>query len=132
MWQENVELTRLGYEAVNRGDIDGLLDLCAPDVEWQDQGAIDTSAVTGRDAVRTFFETVLEAWEELRREPEEIIDLGDDRVLVLIHMTGRGKGSGIVVDARAADLLTIREGLLLRWMAYPDRAEALEVVGLAE
>jgi ketosteroid isomerase-like protein len=132
MSQENVELARLGYEAVNRGDIDSLLDLCAPDVEWQDPGAIDTSAVTGKDAVRAFFETVLEPWAELRREPEEIIDLGENRVLVLFHMTGRGKGSGIEVDARAADLLTIREGRLVRWMSYPDRTQALEAAGQRE
>jgi uncharacterized protein len=132
MSQENVELVRLGYEAFNRGDLDGLLDLCAPDVEWQDPVAIDTSAVTGKDAVRAFFETVMEPWEELRREPEEIIDLGEDRVLVLFHTAARGKESGIEVDARAGDLLTIRDGLLLRWMAYPDRAAALEAVGLRE
>jgi len=132
MSQENVELTRLGYEAVNRGDIDGLLDLCAPDVEWHDPLAIDTSAVTGKDAIRAFFETVMEPWEQLRREPEEIIDLGRDRVLVLFHMTGRGKRSGIEVEGRGGDLLTIREGRLARWVAYPDRAQALEAAGLKE
>ena len=101
MSEENLELTRLGYEAFNRGDIDGFLDICDPNIEWQDIAAIDTAAVTGREAVRAFFETATAPWEEIRREPEEIIDLGGDHVLVLSHTTGRGKGSGIVVDARA-------------------------------
>jgi ketosteroid isomerase-like protein len=130
MSQENVELARAGYEAFNRGDLDGVLDLCVPDVEWQDLASIDTSAVTGKDAVRAFLVTVMEPWEEVRREPEEIIDLGGDRVLVLFHTTGRGKGSGIEVEGRGGDLLTIREGRLVSWLAYPDQAQALAAAGL--
>jgi ketosteroid isomerase-like protein len=133
MPQENVELARAGYAAFNRGDIDGLLDLCVADVEWWDGAApLDTSAVTGKDAVRAFFETVMEPWEEIRREPDEIIDLGGDRVLVLFTQSVRGKGSGIEVDAQAGDLLTFREGRLARWIGYSDRAEALQAGGLSE
>ena len=132
MSQENVEIARAGYKAFNRGDIDGLLDLCAPDIEWRDFAAIDSETVTGKAAIRAYFETVMEAWEEIRREPQEIIDLGGDRVLVVAHLTGRGKGSGIEVDARGADLLTFGGGRLVCWMAYADRAEALEAVGLSE
>jgi ketosteroid isomerase-like protein len=133
MSQENVELTQAGYEAFNRGDIDGPLAICAPDVEWHDAAApLDTSAVTGKDAVRAFFETVMEPWEEIRREPDEIIDIGGDRVLVLFTQSVRGKGSGIEVDAQAGDLLTFREGRLARWIGYTDRAQALAAVGLSE
>jgi uncharacterized protein len=132
MSEENVELARLGYEAFNRVDLDGLLNVCAPQIEWEDVATPDVAAVTGKDAVRTYFETVLDPWEEYRREPEEIVDLGGDRVLVLYHATGRGKESGIEVDVRAGDLLTIRKGRLVRWIAYPDQAQALEAAGLSE
>jgi ketosteroid isomerase-like protein len=131
MSQENVEIARLGYERFNRGDIDGFLDLAAPDIEWRDHGAFDTSAVTGKDAVRAFIETVMEPWEEFHKEPEEIIDLGGDRVLGMFHATGRGKGSGIEVDVRGGDLLTIREGRVVGFTAYP-RAQALRAAGLRE
>ena len=94
MSQENVEIARLAYEAFNRGDIAGVLDLGAPDVEWQDLAVIDTRVATGKAPVGAFFETVMEPFEDVRREPEEIIDLGGNRVLVLFHTTGRGKGSG--------------------------------------
>jgi ketosteroid isomerase-like protein len=132
MSQENVELARVGYEAFNRGDIDGLLAICTSDIEWQDSAAIDTSAVTGKDAVRGFFETVMEAWEETRREPEKIVDLGEDRVLVLFAQSVRGKGSGVEVEVRAGDLLTFRQGRLARWIGYPDRAQALAAAGVSE
>jgi uncharacterized protein len=132
MSQENVELARLGYGAFNRGDFDTLLDLCAPDIEWRDFATIDSDSVTGKDAVRAYFETVMEAWEQIRLEPEEIIDLGGDRVVVVSHLTGRGRGSGIEVETRGADLLTFDGGSLVRWMGYADRAQALEAAGLSE
>jgi ketosteroid isomerase-like protein len=131
MSQENVELARAGYEAFNRGT-SRASSTCASPMSSQDVGAVDTTAVTGKQAVRAFFETVMEPWEEVRREPEEIIDLGGDRVLVLFHTTGRGKGSGIEVDARGGDLLTISEGRLARWIAYPDRTQAIAAAGLRE
>ena len=132
MSQENVELARAGYEAFNRGDIDALLDLCAPDIEWRDFATIDSESVRGKDAVRAYFETVMGVWAQIRLEPEEIIDLDGDRVLVVSHVTGRGKGSGIEVGTRGADLLTFDGGHLVRWMGFADRAQALEAVGLSE
>ena len=60
MSQENVERTRLGYEAFNRGDFDAALDLCAPDIEWQDM-AIDTPPIRGKHALRALFESVMQA-----------------------------------------------------------------------
>ena len=72
MSQENVEIARLGYERFNRGDIEGFLALTDPDIEWHDPGSFDTSAVIGRDAVRAYLETVLEPWEEFRKEPEAV------------------------------------------------------------
>jgi ketosteroid isomerase-like protein len=35
MAQENVEIIRSLYEALNRGDLDAALDLAVPEVEWE-------------------------------------------------------------------------------------------------
>jgi ketosteroid isomerase-like protein len=35
MSQENVEILRQGYEALNRGDIDAVLEICDSDIECQ-------------------------------------------------------------------------------------------------
>ncbi len=129
MSHENVETTRLGYELFNRRDVDAFLDLCSEDVEWHDLGAFDTSAIVGREALRAHLKAVLEPWEELRRDPEEIIDLGDNRVLGLCRAIARGKGSGIEVEAEGGDLLTFRDGKVVQFRGYP-RADALEAAGL--
>jgi len=129
---ENVEIARQGYEAFNRGDIDALLDLCAADIEWHDRGIFDTQPVLGKDALRAFFELVMDPWDDVRREPEEMIDLGGDQVLAMIRMTAHGKGSGIEVDVRLADVATIRDEKLAHWIGYPGRGQALRAVELAE
>jgi hypothetical protein len=46
---------------------------------------------------------VLEAIDDYRVTPEEFIDAGGDRVLVLSREGGRGKGSGAEVQTDPAD-----------------------------
>jgi ketosteroid isomerase-like protein len=132
MSRENVEIVRLGYEAFNRGDVDRILDMCDPDVEWEDIPSLDIPAAVGKDAVRAYFEAVMAAWERVRREPEEVIDLGGERVLVLCHVTARGRGSGIEVDGRIGDLLTFRDGRVVCWTSYASWARARKAAGLLE
>jgi ketosteroid isomerase-like protein len=129
MSQANVQIVELAYELFNRRDIAGFLDLCGADIEWQDMGTFDTTPVVGVDAVRAYLDTVLEPWEEFRKDPEEIIDLSDDQVLGLFRATARGKGSGIEVEVRGGDLVTFKEGKVVGYTAYP-REQALEVAGL--
>ena len=89
--------------------------------------------MTGQEAVRAYFETVMEAWEEIRLEPEEIIDLDGDRVIVVSHLIGRGKGSGIGARrSRCAICSTDARGRLCVGWRYAERAEALEAAGLSE
>lgn len=66
------------------------------------------------------------------KHPERIIDLDDDRVLVLDLQTGRGKNRGIAVEHETAWLFTLREGEIVRLEGYWDRAQGLEAAGLSE
>ena len=100
MSEEDVELVRLAYDLFNRRDIGAFLDLADPEIEWHDHAAFDTGPIRGREAVRAVIETGLEAWEEFRRDPEEIIDLGDGRVLGIFRGLARGKASGVELDVR--------------------------------
>jgi ketosteroid isomerase-like protein len=63
---------------------------------------------------------------------DRIIELGDDRVLVLERQIGRGKTSGVVVEHEHGWLFTLRDGKIVRWLGYWDRAEAIEAAGLRE
>ena len=64
-------------------------------------------------------------------ETEEIRDCGE-HVLVVVRENARGKASGAVVDARIYQVMTFREGRVLRYQEFYDETQALEAVGLRE
>lgn len=73
----------------------------------------------------------MEAWENVRWEPEEIIDLDDARVLVVSHVRMRGRASGVAVDATGVQLWTIKDGEATSVKLYQSKSDALEAVGLS-
>ena len=58
--------------------------------------------------------------------------MGDDRVVALLHVTGRARLSGIATELRYAVVYTLRDGKILHGREYADRQEALKAVGLEE
>jgi len=71
------------------------------------------------------------AWDALRIQAEEFIDLGE-RVLVLITVYGRGKDSSIETEGKYARLWTMRDGKATRLVGYTDWGIARKSVGLQE
>jgi ketosteroid isomerase-like protein len=66
----------------------------------------------------------LSTWERpLRVDVEEFVQSGD-RILALVHWRGRGKGSGVEMEAMGAHIWTFRDGLAVRFDVYRDRDEA--------
>ena len=92
---------------------------------------VETGETHGVNAVRDNFVDWQSAWEELEVTVEEIIDAGDRVVLSALYQ-GRGRGSGIDVDARYHEVYTLREGKIIRVDEYTERMAALEAVGLPE
>ena len=84
----------------------------------------------GPDQIRTAVLEYLRSWEGLRNEPERITDLGDDRVFVLERQIGRGRASGLVMEREIASLFTLRNGRIIRWDSYWNRADVLEAADL--
>jgi ketosteroid isomerase-like protein len=70
-------------------------------------------------------------WDEIRFEPQEYIEAGE-QVVVIAHLVGRGKSSGVEVTRIWAYVWTLRGHKALRMEGYTDRDEALKAVGLAE
>jgi ketosteroid isomerase-like protein len=71
------------------------------------------------------------AWEEWELETERYVDAGADRVLILWRERGRGKGSGVPIEQRGGNLLTIREGRIVHIRLYMDQQAALVAAGVA-
>jgi len=135
MSRDKVDVAKRMLDAYNRRDVDGLFaELATADFEWYPAivRALDGGGgYRGREGVEKFAADTRENWEELQALPEEFRDLGD-RVLVLGRLKGRGKGSGVPVDAPIANILDFRGGRIWRCRVFLDRAEGLRAAGLSE
>jgi ketosteroid isomerase-like protein len=135
MSEENVEAVLQGIEALNRRDVDAFVALVSPDVEWEDSVFWSEHAriYTGEAELREWFnQVVLEPWESVHFEVEEIAEAGDDRVFFGGLLTTRGKGSGVETQVRGWSVVWITNGKTTRRQVFLDRAEALEAAGLEE
>ena len=134
MSRENVELVREAFEKFLAGRSDFGVELLDPEVEWDasETPAPDTSAVyRGVDGVQRYWREWLAAWDTIQFE-YELVDAGD-RVVALVDQRMRGRSTGIEVPlGKYAHVFTFRNGLIVRWRAYRNQAEALEAVGLSE
>jgi ketosteroid isomerase-like protein len=130
MSQENVEMVRQGIESVET--FWAMLD---EHVVWDLRAGLplpDTDPVyTGRDAVIEASRHYWGTWEDYRLDAEEIREAGSS-VFVAVRERMRGKGSGVPIDRRWAQVWTFHRGRIIRWELFEDRAEALEAAGLSE
>ena len=137
MSQENVEIVRAIYKEAAEGRLLTYRHLLHPEVEYirtasggeEDIGLSGTWR--GPDAMMKAASEWARTFELLRFEAERIIDVGDS-VVVFTRHTGKAKISGLPIDAEFADVLTLRDGLIVRVAQYRHRSEALEAVGLRD
>jgi ketosteroid isomerase-like protein len=136
MSEENVETVLQLIDAANRRDVDSLVALASPDVEWHDTGFWSEPAQVyrGRAELREWFNRVaIEPWESLHLEADEITEAADGRVFGGVVLTARGKASGVEAPAiRFWFVVWITNGKITRRLTFLDRAEALEAAGLRE
>ena len=131
-----VERTRMAYdalrEAIRRRDLDAFFDeFVHPDIEWVPlEGAMDVAVSSGHEAVKGRFMAILDVMEDPDIEAGEIIDAGD-KVVVAIHLSGRGRASGMDLEETSwYHVVTERDDKAVRIEWYASRDEAVEAAGL--
>jgi ketosteroid isomerase-like protein len=129
---ENVTIVRRIYDSLDDPD-ESVWALWHPDVEFDVSKDVWGPLVGGGhyrgvDGVRRWMRDLYGAWEHMELEVEELIDAGDQVVLVQC-VRGRGRLSGIEIEYRPAGIWTIREERIVRVVWFASREEAL--AGLA-
>jgi ketosteroid isomerase-like protein len=117
-----------GLECWNEGEVDLMLDHYDPSVTADFSRVLpDESVLHGLEAIRPYFHRMLNAWERLRFDPEEVFDLGQGRYLVATRVQGRGRSSGIEVDQRQGFLYTLSPSnkKVVSLVVYPSPDEGL-------
>ena len=133
MSQQNVELVRRAFGMVTiPGDPEAMIASSHPDFEMHLVGVGGEPVYyAGASGIREFFHDVAESWESFRFKATDLRDLGD-RVLVLGHVRGRGRVSGVEVDDRWAWIVELSAGRAASLRGFLDHREALEAAGLRE
>jgi ketosteroid isomerase-like protein len=125
MGEANVDTLRRGYAALNRGDLSVVLDLLDPEIEWHEPAtSLEGGAHRGRDSFERFLRGWLESFDGFRVEPEEVVERGD-QLVVVVHQTGVGRSSELPVETRLAHVWTVADGRAVRWEAVQDHEEVL-------
>jgi hypothetical protein len=121
------------YAASNRRDFDLLVTGYDPAVEYQPAELFPDPDPTyyGHDGIREVWRLLLDAFEDVRLDPQELLDLGE-RVLVTAKLSGHGTGSGVSISQPLFQLFTLARGLPHRQDDFLNRAEALKAAGLRE
>jgi ketosteroid isomerase-like protein len=86
----------------------------------------------GRSGFVEWLRLWTENFDEWRVSPEQIIDAGNDQVVVVAHQTARGSRSGAAVEEEFGIVYTLKNAQVTSQQFYVDPAEALKAVGLAE
>jgi ketosteroid isomerase-like protein len=136
MSQENMETIGAMFATLNERGVgaatEAFRDLLAVDFSLEEAAGLpDPEAYTGREAFIANMAKLEESFEELRMEPLEIVDLGE-KLIVVVSMSGRGRGSSVPVAMTFAQLWSLRDGKAVSLRDYATRTEALAAVGLSE
>jgi ketosteroid isomerase-like protein len=126
---EVVARLRSVYDAFNRGDFDGAIEIAHPDVKFFPPGG--QLPLEGTEQLRAWMEP--SAFETQVLEPLEFTVSGS-KVMVLQRVTMRGAGSGIEMEVHSWNVWTLDDdGRVTRIETYlhHEEAQARQAAGLA-
>ena len=118
---------RTAYEGFARRDMEAVLSVMDPDIEWDATDALaHTGMYQGHDGVTEYIDSLSGVWDEFHLNPEQFTESSDGRHVMVLGVV-RGKlVSGQEVDARFAHVLQVDDGKVSRLKVCLDREAALQ------
>lgn len=130
MIQDNIRVAHALLEAFEHRDLDALIELTDPLVDWHSLFAHGVD-FKGHDGMHKYVKDLNDAWDTVRLDVEHEFGAGD-LVLFIGRVHYRGKGSGVEDNRDSGCVLKLREGRVLSFRPFQDPYQALETVGLSE
>jgi ketosteroid isomerase-like protein len=129
---ELTDRVRESLRAMEHGNLDAVAENAHPDIVFVNPpNALEPGTRHGIEGFKTGLRNLLDAFEDLRFESKRIIDLGD-RAVALGMWTGRGRGSSYAFDPQPyAFIVTMKDGLTIRYEWFTTHDEALRAAGIA-
>jgi ketosteroid isomerase-like protein len=127
---DRIDFLRRGYEALQRGDLDGFKVLARErlDPDFEFHHVWDGRVFKGYEGTLEWLSDTSETWEEYQQDLDEIVAFGDD-VLVVVRISARGGGSGVPVAQEFAVVWTFDGERAVRARSFASRGEALRALG---
>jgi hypothetical protein len=78
------------FECFNRGELDMMIEPYADDAVFDVSNVFtDLVPVQGQDALRRSWYQLRETWSELRLDPGQLLDVGDNRYVLDLRLWGK-------------------------------------------
>jgi ketosteroid isomerase-like protein len=132
MSQENVEIVRSLYDTWNGSGGAVPMERIDPGIEVEMVGGMLNGSYRGHAGLSEALDSFWDYFDESRIDVEDCLAADDDVVVVAVRYVGRGKTSGVEVDARGGHVWTLRAGRVVRWQVFGTKQEALKAAGLRE
>ena len=140
MSEDNKALVRRFYDGVNSGQVDEVVDeLVADDfVEHEENLPGMPEPPTDKEGVKIFFRTLLDAFDGLHNNVEDVVAEGD-RVAVRSRVTGTHTGefmgiapTGRSIDIEVIDWVLIKDGKAAEHWGVTDVVAMMQQLGAME
>ena len=126
----NAETFLEGADAINRGDLDALLERVDDGIHFEPLRAATEGSFHGHDGVRSFWRDTGESFEVFQLDYPDVRELPDGRVLAVGSIRIRGRGSGVETEVPTAVIATFRDGRMTHFNDYGDHSAARAAAGL--
>ena len=131
MSRADIETVRAAYEAYARGDLEAAAAAYAPDNEWDVRRfRPDVEAHRGAEELAEGILSWRDAWRDHFFEVESLTEAGDD-IVAVINEGGVGRTSGVPVRLQYGQIITVRDGKIVKTVVYRDPDEAFRDAGVA-
>jgi ketosteroid isomerase-like protein len=129
MSDENVELVRGAYAAMASRNIEGLLSVLHPEVDWFPVTALIAGGqrYRGRYGVGDWYRYVVDNWAEYSERPTDLRGV-DDYVLAMGTVVTKVREGEASQHTTATWMWKLDQGLALYVHAYLDHAKALDAL----
>jgi ketosteroid isomerase-like protein len=128
MSEDDLKRLREGYEAFNQGGVRAILERLDPEIHVRERRTMpDRATYHGREGVQKLFDVIVEAFDDVQFEVEDVIDR-DDHVVAVLRQLVRGRNSGIRVAGTTVHLWEMRSGRPVALTIFGTRDEALKAL----
>ena len=125
-----IEALKLFFAAINRNDMQAISRDFDPDiVRIEPEGFPTAGTYRGIEEIREHVTKGRGTWAEGTCDAEQFLEKGN-KVVVYLHAHVRLKSTNEWVGGRFADGFEFRNGKIVRYLSFGERAEALKWAGI--